>query len=149
MNQRDGVYLAVVTVLGREPNGEQVVLSDSQKAMVHATVVEGFRTGQIELRGERNEDYIKGYVPGLVNNWLRKDLRLNGGTEYVTKKPGSRSGSGDESIKAMRDLLKVTTSPEQRKLIQTEIDKRMEAIKPKVTINVEALPEHLRHLVRS
>lgn len=148
MNQRDAVFAAVVSVVG-ELNGQAVVLSDSQKREVYERLEYGFTTGQVELRGNRDQDYIKKYIPGLVNNWLRKDTRLNGGQEYVTRKPGSRSGSGDESLIAMKALLKVTTDPSQRKLIMTEIESRLGQLKPKVTINVDALPEHLRHLVRS
>jgi hypothetical protein len=86
----------------------------------------------------------------LVSNWQRKDTRLNGGDKYETKNPGSRTGSQDEQVKAMRNLLKTQTDPAIKAQIQKAIEERLAEIKPesKVEINVEALPEHFRHLVK-
>ena len=87
-------------------------------------------------------------MPGLVNNWLRKDGRLNGGVKYTAKNPGSRSGSGDEAIRAMKTLLSVTTDASAKLEIQAAIEARQAELKPKVEVNVAALPESLRHLVK-
>ncbi len=143
MNQRDAVFAAVCSVLGGVPQG-QVELKGEQKKAVHEAVVVGFLTGQIELKGDRSPEWIAKYVPGLVNNWVRKDKRLNGNTEYVAKNPGSRSGAGDEMLKNLRALLAVNPDPKARKEIQSAIDKRMEELKPKLSIDINNLPEHLR-----
>jgi hypothetical protein len=84
----------------------------------------------------------------LVNNWVRKDTRLNGGTKYIPTNPGSRTGSGDEKLKNLRILL--TMVPDDVKpAVQVEIDKRVEELKPKAQdINLEMIPENLRHLVK-
>lgn len=98
------------------------------------------------------EQKFKTYAIGLVNNWLRKDTRLNGGEKYVTKNPGSRAGIGDPAIKALRNLRSTLTNPEHLAQIDAEIEKRaaeIQAEKAKtVAINIEALPEAFRHLVK-
>src|ERR1044072_6188433 len=104
MNQKEGVVAAIVSVLGGEISGK-VSLNDHQQDEVERMLVHGFMTGQIEIKGGRDETNLNKCVPGLINNWLRKDTRLNGGDEYVTKRPGSRAGAGDEQLKAMKALL--------------------------------------------
>lgn len=98
------------------------------------------------------EQKFKTYVIGLVNNWLRKDTRLNGGTKYVTKNPGSRAGQGDDVLKALKTLKATVTSPAELALVDAEIEKRMAEIKaakaPSISINPDLIPEHLRHLVK-
>ena len=70
----------------------------------------------------------------MLSNWLRKDKRLNGNVQYVAKNPGSRAGSTDPQIKAMRVLLSTQEDPTKRAEIQAFIDKRLAEIKPaKVT----------------
>lgn len=154
MTQGDVVFQAVVAVFGvdGELTGavpETKAWTDEQKREVHGKVFIAFKTGvTTKSSGGTDDASLLKYIPGLVNNWVRKDLRLNGGVKYTAKNPGSRSGNGDEAIKNMKLLLANVTDPEARAAIQTEIDKRMEEIKPKVTINVDALPEALRHLVK-
>lgn len=144
MNQREAVFTVVSSVVGDIQPNTKVSLNDRQKEIVHSTLVQMFLNGEAEIKGVRTDDYLKKYVPGLVNNWLRKDLRLNGNTPYVTKNPGSRAGSGDESLKAMRALLAATTDSTARAIIQGEIDKRVSELKPKPTLDISKLPEHLR-----
>lgn len=153
MTQGEAVFQAVLAVFGNDGklNGavpETKAWSEEQKRAVHGRVFLSFKTGETTKSsgGQTDADLMK-YIPGLVNNWVRKDLRLNGGVQYTAKNPGSRSGSGDEAIRNMKILLGAVSDPEARLAIQAEIDKRMEEIKPKATINVDALPESLRHLV--
>ncbi len=143
MNQRDGVFGAVVAVIG-DVSGA-VSLNSEQKKQVYAHLFAGFKSGQIELATPKNDAELTKYIPGLVNNWLRKDTRLNGGVKYVTKHPGSRAGTGDETMKAMRMLLSVTTDSAARAEIEAAIATRTaELKKPTVTLNVSALPPELR-----
>src|SRR6188508_3454253 len=107
MNQKEGVFEAVCAVVG-EISGK-VELNDTQKAQVKAILFTEFKAGNIEYKGGVPDDTeLNKYLGGLLNNWLRKDTRLNGGGKYVTKKPGSRAGSGDAQLQAMRQLLAVT-----------------------------------------
>lgn len=144
MNQKEGVFGAVIAVVG-EVNGA-ISLSTDQKNAVHATVFAGIKAGEISYKGTVPDDKaLMKYVGGLVNNWTRKDTRLNGGGKYQTKSPGIRSGSGDAGLKAMRQLLATQTDPAARTQIQSAIDQRIAELKPKVEMNLAALPPELRH----
>lgn len=143
--QGEAVFQAVCKVLNGEPDGK-VELTEKQLDAVHELVFMAFQTGQTSHSKNPDEEALRKYIPGLVNNWIRKDQRLNGGVQYQAKNPGSRSGSGDEQVKAMKTLLSMTTDPEAKEAIQLEIAKRIAAIKPKVELDVSKLPESLRHL---
>jgi hypothetical protein len=149
MKQRDAVYQALENVVGQWDG--VCTPTKEQRATVNAILFEGFRAGTIELSREYDDTDLKGYCSGLLSNWLRKDSRLNGGVKYEPKNPGSRAGSKDPTIVAMRLLLssgRVADETERTK-IQTMIDARVAAIKPKtVTINVADLPEELKYLIK-
>jgi hypothetical protein len=149
LSQRDAVHQAVTAILGNVTKVDWDAISKDKKALIFELLVRGFTTGEIELKGNRSVEWITKYVPGLVNNWCRKDKRLNGDTEYVPKTTRGPNpvGGGDETMQAMRGLLGVTTDPDARKLIELEIAKRAEELKPKVTIDLDKLPEHLRALM--
>lgn len=145
MSQREAVYTVVCAVVG-EVTGK-VELSKSQKEQVHAELLHSFQTGLVELKGDHTDAWLKKYIPGLVNNWCRKDKRLNGDVKYTPKNPGSRAGSGDEALKAMKTLLAVTTDPSDRAEIEAEIERRKLELKPAVELKVELIPEHLRRFI--
>lgn len=145
--QKDAVFAAVSQVRGSTEFNGPVELTREERSAVQASLVTGFQSGEITYQGDPTDSTkLASYVSGLVSNWLRKDKRLNGNVSYVAKNPGTRTGSGDESLKAMRTLLAATTDVDAKAEIQLEIDKRVSELKPKKTINVEALPESLRHL---
>jgi len=109
MRQKEAVYSAVAEVLG-DITGT-VILSKEQRKDVIDAITSGISNGEVEFSDEAKTKYtteaaIRGYVSGLVNNWLRKDSRLNGNTKYEPKNPGTRAGQGDEQLKAMRALRK-------------------------------------------
>ena len=146
--QKDAVFQAVCDVRGSTEFNEAVELTKEERSKVQATLIAGFQAGDIVYQGDATDSTkLSAYVSGLVNNWLRKDKRLNGNVCYVAKNPGTRTGSGDETLKAMRTLLSVTTDETARSEIQQEIDKRVNDLKPKKTVNAAAIPESLRHLL--
>lgn len=153
MTQNEAVFQAVLAVFGNKGELDGAVpetgkWTDDQKNKVYGMLMQSFKAGEWDKNsGGQDEAAVMKYIPGLVNNHVRKDTRLNGGTKYEVKRPGIRTGSGDESVKAMRTLLSMTTDPAAKQAIQAEIDKRLETIKPKTVIDVEKLPESLRHLV--
>jgi len=147
ITQGEAVFMAVVQIVGEQDGKYEP--NDKQLSLIHELVLGFFKSGATVHSKNPTEAQLIKYIPGLVNNWLRKDTRLNGGTQYVTKRPGSRTGSGDESIKAMRTLLSMTDDPDAKLAIQQEINKRVAELKPKQEIKVEALPESLRHLVKT
>jgi hypothetical protein len=147
MTQKEAVFQAVTNVCGNVDGAYDP--TKEQRAQVNNILFEGFKAGRVAFDGEMPEDSkLKAYVSGLQSNWLRKDKRLNGGVQYTAKNPGSRAGSTDPQIKAMRLLLATKTDASERAEIQTFIDKRLAEIKPakSVEIDVSALPEELRHL---
>ena len=128
MKQSDAVYQAVVNVVGEFEGACKP--TKEQRASVAAILFEGFRAGTITIGTEYNDEELKKYIPGLVSNWLRKDGRLNGGVKYEAKNPGSRTGSTDPQVKAMRILLGTKADTTERAEIQAFIDKRLAEIKP-------------------
>jgi len=155
MTQGEAVFQAVVSVFGTDGKLDAAVpetktWSEETKQKVHGLVFQMFKAGLVTKNSGGSDDAsLLKYIPGLVNNWCRKDLRLNGGIKYTPKNPGSRTGTQDESIRAMKTLLSLTTDPEAKLAIEAEIAKRVEELKPKVTVDVTKLPESLRHLVKS
>lgn len=136
MTQKEAVFSAVTNVCGA--NDGAYTPSKEQRASVNQILFEGFRNGTIECEREYDDSELKAYVSGLQSNWLRKDKRLNGGVQYVAKNPGSRAGSTDPQIKAMRVLLSTQEDPAKRAEIQSFIDKRIAMIKPAKTTELTA-----------
>ena len=151
-SQKEAVFTAVSNVLSQNGTpiveGEAVEMNKELRAQVNAILFEGFRSGTIELdKTDISDSDLKGYVSGLQSNWLRKDKRLNGGTQYVAKNPGSRAGSGDAQLKAMRALMTTLTTESEKAEVQAYIDARVTEINAskakKVTIDFSALPADL------
>ena len=162
MNQRQATVSAILSVLSQrgvsyELNGStpvSQVLTDNDKSAVVDMLCKGFIEGKVEMSSEGKAKYfgdpkeLKKYVVGLTNNWLRKAPELNCGKTYEPKNPGSRKGSGDRVLKALKELMKTTEDTEAKAEIQAAIDERIKEISPKVEIDMEAIPAHLRHLVK-
>lgn len=145
MSQKDAVYAAVVNVTGFSGDGACAPTKE-QRAQVNAILCEGFKKGDIKLDREYTDSDLKEYVSGLISNWLRKDTRLNGGTKYQAKNPGSRAGSSDPSLKAMRALLTTVTTESDRAEIQSHIDARVKELsteKQAKVVDFSALPADL------
>ena len=145
MSQKEAVFSAICNVTGHTGEG-QVIISKEQRAQVNAVLFEGFRAGTIELDKTFSDSDLKSYVSGLQSNWIRKDKRLNGGVQYTAKNPGSRAGSADPQLKAMRALLSTLTDETERNEVQSHIDARVNAIsaeKQAKTVDFSALPADL------
>ena len=150
MKQRDAVYQAVINVMG-EHEGAYEPTKDERESII-MIVTEGFVQGNVDFSDSAKAKYdspakIKGYVGGLVSNWLRKDPQLNGGVKYVAKNPGSRAGQSDAQLKALRQLAKTLTDPTKVEFINTKIEERVAEIraeKAKSTdIDLSSLPQDL------
>jgi len=155
LNQKDGVFSAVCEVFGQDSFDSKLEYTKDQAHEVCEIVTIGLMDGTISMSTEAKAKYddhtkMRQYAGGLVANWFRKDLRLNGGEVYEIKSPGSRAGSGDPVLKELRKLKKAVT-PAQAEAVQEEIDKRLALIQTKksadVIINTDLIPEELRHLV--
>jgi hypothetical protein len=158
-SQKQSVFVAVCSVLnlGADHKG-QVELTKEQRKSVIEMVTESIMAGDTEFSAEAKAKYktredVKGYVNGMVSNWLRKDIRLNDGKKYETKNPGSRAGSGDEVLKNLKALRGTLTDPDHIEAVDQSIAERqaeIAAAKAKtVTINADLIPEALRHLIKA
>ena len=153
ISQKEAVYNAVTSVLSEnnisvsEGTDVNTLMNKELRSQVNAILFEGFRAQTIELDRSFDDSALKGYVSGLQSNWLRKDKRLNGGIAYVAKNPGSRVGSSDPSLKAMRTLLSTLTTDADKTEVQAAIDSRILAIQASkvkaVSIDASLLPADL------
>lgn len=155
--QKEAVYNAITSVLSEsniefaEGTDVSSLMTREIRSQVNQILFEGFRSGTVELDREFNDTELKAYVSGLQSNWIRKDKRLNGNTKYVAKNPGSRAGSGDAQLKAMRALLSTLTEESDRAEVQSHIDARVSEISAskakKVTIDMSVLPADLAKFI--
>ena len=142
MKQGEAVYQAVVNVC--DPVDGKYVPTSEQRASIRQVLYEGFKSGKIVLSKDYSDEELMKYIPGLISNWLRKDKRLNGGVKYEPTNPGSRTGSGDKRLVALRGLLSTVTDAVDRAEIEEAIATRVAELKPTVTVSVADLPESLR-----
>jgi len=152
VNQKEAVYSAICSVLSESgiafSEGMDVgpVMSRELRAQVNNILFHGFKEGSIDLDREFTDSELKAYVSGLQSNWIRKDKRLNGNTTYIAKNPGSRAGTGDPQLKAMRALFSTLTTAEDKAEVQKHIDARVSEIASTKTVKVidySALPADL------
>lgn len=156
MNQREATVNTIIAVLSDrgvsyELNGStpvSEVLTTEDKAKVRSILFTMFQQHKVDFKDKSKlaeDKYMKDYISGLVNNWIRKAPEFNNDTAYKAKNPGSRQGSQDEQIKEMKKLLAVTSDATAKQAIQEAIAQRQAEIKPtKVEINLSAIPEELR-----
>jgi hypothetical protein len=159
MNQREATVNCILSVLEErnveyELNGPtpiSEVLTKQDKDNVRSILFTQFKQGKIDFRDtSRLQDtkYMTDYISGLVNNWIRKAPEFNSSSKYEAKNPGSRQGTQDEQVREMKKLLSTVTDQATKDVIQSHIDARLAEIKPAVTLNLDLIPESLRHLVR-
>lgn len=146
-SQKQAVFLAVTSYFGDKfENG--IVPSKEDKSKIVDALVEQANVG-FEIKSE--QENVRSYCIGLLNNHLRKDVRLNGGEKYVAKNPGSRAGQSDPQIKEARKLLKTMAEGSvEANQIKSFIDNKIatnKAEKATDEIDVDALPEELKGLV--
>ena len=158
MNQKEAVFSAVNNVLAENNisfdagTDAKTLITKALRASIVDVVVAGFKSGEVELSAEAatkfdTDQKLKTYTSGLVTNWLNKDKRLNGGMAYVAKNPGSRAGSGDPQLKALKALI-TQVDETARPEIQAAIDARIAEIKPASAakeVDYSALPESIRN----
>jgi len=157
MKQNDAVFQAVCSVLNVNSFDSAVALSKEQRSMVVAIVTEGILAGQVDFSTEAKAKHdtpakVQIYTSGMVSNHLRKDKRLNGGEKYETKNPGSRAKK-DPAIESMK-LLQAQYeegSDAWHEIASAIYDRETTLSAAKVkkpVIDIEAIPEYLRHLIQ-
>ena len=155
LSQKEAVYNAVQSVHTFE-DGSSFSLSSEEKLQVIEIVTAGFQSGEVSMSEAAHEKYIGSgddkalftYTRSLVDNWLRKDTRMNGGVKYETKNPGSRAGSGDDTIKNLKALRSTLTDAEQIATIDEAISQRQAELKaeraPKVEVDYDHIPDDVK-----
>ena len=128
LTQKEAVYNAITSVIDFE-DGDKVELTKEQKANVVSLVVAGFQANEVALSDNAREKFsdskkLTTYTGGMVNNWMRKDTRINGGDKYITKNPGSRAGSGDATMKNLKLLKSTLTDEDKIAQVETAIEAR-------------------------
>ena len=100
-------------------------------------------SGEMPLSSKQKDN--RKYCVGLLNNWLRRDLRLNGGVEYV-----GNVGTGSSEVRNLKALLAQQTDEEAKMVIQAEIDKLIaeKAAKKAPAIDETKIPEHLKKFLK-
>jgi hypothetical protein len=148
--QKECVFGVISGLVGEvtgvfKPNKEQL-------KEIYEMVTDDIVAGNVNFSDDAKAKYNtrdlirKDYVPGMVSNWIRKDLRLNGGEKYETKNPGSRAGQGDEQLKNLKALK--AQHPEHAESIDVEIAKRVLELglakKKTVEVDYDLIPAELR-----
>jgi hypothetical protein len=163
-NQREATYNAIVTVLSNSnvtfQSGSDVksVLTSEHKKKVKEILMTGFKNGTIASTPDfistkmSSDSELSKYCSGLISNWIKKDSRLNGNTKYQVVNKGLRAGSGDSQVKELRKLLKATSGTDAEQEVTEALNARLAQIKatksPTSQIDIDSLPENLRHLVK-
>lgn len=158
LSQKEAVFQAITKVFSEADvafDGSIVakdLMTKEHRAQVNQILFDSFRSGAIILDCEKSDKELKTYVSSLQTNWLNKDKRLNGNTIFATKNPGSRAGSSDAQLKALRALLSRTENESEKVEIQSYIDDRLSKLeeekkktKKAVAIDFSALPEELQN----
>ena len=160
-NQKEATVETILAVLEERGVSYEIgcdirvgdVLTDADKASVRECLFAMFRDGSVSYKAEfqskvDDDSELKKYISGLVNNWIRKFKGFNGGETYVAKNPGSRQHIGDEQLRELKKLLSM--HPGNAEITEAIATRTAELAAEKaktVTINVDALPESLRHLI--
>lgn len=169
VNQKEATYNAITTAFENASvsfeSGDMAKdsLTAEMRSEVRDTLFTQFRNGEISYKEEfaqtklNDDSELKKYIAGLVSNWVKKDKRLNGNIQYKIANPGSRAGQGDETVKALRSLIKQLTATgntdglaEAKEALMAR-QAELAAIRATKSspINTDALPEALRHLVKT
>jgi len=168
MNQKEATYNAIIStfenagVSFEEGDIAKDLLTPEFRSEVRDTLFTQFRNGEISHKEEfvtklNDDSELKKYIAGLLSNWIKKDTRLNGNVKFQIQNPGSRAGQGDDQVKALRLLIKQLTATgntdglaeAKEALVARQATLAANKAVKSSPINVDSIPEHLRHLVKT
>ena len=149
-NQKEAVFTAVASITNVDNN--TVVVTTEERAQIIDIVAAGFVANEITMSEAACIKYLndpvklRQYSSGLVNNWLRKDTRLNGGAKYITKNPGSRAGSQDELVKNLKALRATLSDDDKIAQVTEAIVARQAELKAvsAPTVDLDLIPSDLK-----
>jgi len=153
--QNDAVFDEVCTILGQSSFTDRVQLSPSEKSYLIKLIVNQILNGDVAFSDEAKQKHdtfekISKYVRGMVDNHLRKDKRLNGGSKYATK--NSNKTEADEQLKQLKQLANQTNDPQAKQAVLEEIEERKRVLEKQkmlnsIKIDEDSIPDNLKHLV--
>lgn len=161
ISQRQSVVDEVKAALGSSYNPSIPsidLLTNDQLKTVRTNIFNGIINGTIDFSKEiTDEKSVSKYVSGMVSNYFRKSKELNGDNVYAPQSNGR--GSRDSQISELNKLLKTyTEGTEEFSQILAAIEERkavlfaakapvakVKKVKELESINMDALPESLRH----
>lgn len=155
MSQKEVVYQTIISYCfnnGIKREGLLTELTKVQKLEVVGLMVELTKEGRVEVKSEKESKDLKKYWTGCVGNWLKKDMRLNGGSKYIPKtKKGPRVSDEVKELKKLLAAVELSGNEEVIDKVQLELARQLdkEAVEKEVDTAIDAskLPESLRHLV--
>ena len=132
VNQKEGVFNAVGSLV--DITEDAVVLTKEQKHTLIGMLATSLEEGAIIVTEAKQAKmteakHYRDYASNILNNWTRKDTRLNGGEKYQTKNPGSRAGAGDDQLKELKKFKSTLSEPDQVAKVQEAIDTRLGELK--------------------
>lgn len=167
LGQKEAVVNAVESVLGSGfTKGETVVknvVTADQLAQVRQQVFDGIKNGSISYNGDTtNDQALRRYVNGMIQNHFRKAKELNGGNKYVPTSTGT--SRRDPQLSNLKKLLKTYEegSDEHQKILDAISNREEELAEERKaaaeqrkqqkiidSIDTSALPEELSSVVEN
>jgi hypothetical protein len=106
--QKEAVYTTTMNVLNdmtiQFDGNANAVVTDEARAAIHSILCAGFTDGNIPFSTKpsnadklANPIKLSSYVSGLISNWYKKDVRLNGGVKF------SRPAKAEASVAQLLD----------------------------------------------
>lgn len=162
-SQKECVFAAVCVVLATidaKPAEGYIAkdhLTDDLRKQVISLVTEDFKEGNAPLKTVYTDEELKKYIPGMVSNHLRKDVRLNGGQKHQIKNPGIMTGNKDPQIKETRKFLKALKESNGDEktiaIVESKLESMVTEFKKKngktTEIDGDQIPAELRDLYES
>jgi len=157
MNQREACFAVISNIKKFEPN-TKVSLTDGERKEVVNRLTDMFLNDEVEMKDteansvkKQDPAKMKSYVIGLVNDFFRKDKRVNGNIAYEASAPGSRPT--DQKLKVLMAVYQIAIS-ENNEEAKAKIYEAIEARKAEVKkpakqkeIDYSLLPDDIRELL--
>lgn len=155
MSQKEKICAAINSYIadkGLKFDGK-IDLTTEQRGHVTSILVELFKQGVVEIKSDKERPNPKKYFAGAVSNYLRKDPQYNNGNKYAPdpdKLKGPRKSKKIQEMEKLLAAVSLGSDAEVIKQVQAELDTMItEAATTKVvTIDIEHIPESLRHLIK-
>jgi len=152
-SQKEIVVETVQSFYGKDFKNGMKHSTDNKKKIVDQ-LIEKFEKGELTIKSE--QENLRNYMVGLLNNHIRKAKELNGDVKYEAANPGSRAGQSNPAIKATRQLYKKfkeekgeddASTIKVKSTLDKMVAEHKAKSKPEAEINEDDLPEELRGMV--